>query len=192
MKVFKAFIKPYEAPQSVKIKILLNVFSSFGIGTGRINILIPAWEEIASEQFVSQKQKEKEWISEEAIRLILLKMLYFIMVCTCISRSFYHKRKLKALKLVLIQLSKTSRAAWSLVLLWKINSYEGEFLIDNFLNFYNCLKESKTAQNKSFWWSKHKLWIMIMNWHFFPSQEWFADGDRVANGVLLVSGSSRH
>ena len=38
MKAFKAFTKPFEAPQrSVKIKILLNFFSSSGIGTGRVN-----------------------------------------------------------------------------------------------------------------------------------------------------------
>ena len=37
MKVFKAFIKPFEVPQrSVKIKIKLNFFSLFGIGTGRV------------------------------------------------------------------------------------------------------------------------------------------------------------
>ena len=41
MKVFKAFIKPFEAPQRiVKIKILLNFFSSSGIGTGRVNITL--------------------------------------------------------------------------------------------------------------------------------------------------------
>ena len=39
MKASKAFIKPFEAPQrSVKIKILLNFFSSFGIGTGRVKL----------------------------------------------------------------------------------------------------------------------------------------------------------
>ena len=37
MKAFKAFIKPFEAPQrSAKIKIELNFFSSAGIGTGRV------------------------------------------------------------------------------------------------------------------------------------------------------------
>ena len=36
MKAFKAFIKPFERPQStLKIKIYLNFFSSSGIGTGR-------------------------------------------------------------------------------------------------------------------------------------------------------------
>ena len=39
MKAFKAFIKPFEAPQrSVKIKIQLNFFSSSRIGTGRVNV----------------------------------------------------------------------------------------------------------------------------------------------------------
>ena len=38
MKVFKAFMKPFEAPQrSEKIKIYLNFLSSSGIGTGRVN-----------------------------------------------------------------------------------------------------------------------------------------------------------
>ena len=33
----KVFIKPFEAPQrSVKIKVLVNFFSSSGIGTGRV------------------------------------------------------------------------------------------------------------------------------------------------------------
>ena len=37
-KAFKAFIKPFEAPQrSMKIKIKVNFFSSSGIGTGRVN-----------------------------------------------------------------------------------------------------------------------------------------------------------
>ena len=36
---FKAFIKPFEAPQrSVKIKISLNFSSSSGIGTGKVNM----------------------------------------------------------------------------------------------------------------------------------------------------------
>ena len=36
-KTFKAFLELFEAPQrSVKIKILLNFFSSSGIGTGRV------------------------------------------------------------------------------------------------------------------------------------------------------------
>ena len=36
MKTFKAFLKPFEAPQKgVKTKIQLNFFSSSGIGTGR-------------------------------------------------------------------------------------------------------------------------------------------------------------
>ena len=36
MRAFKVFIKPFEAPQgSVKIKIQLNFFSSFVIGTGK-------------------------------------------------------------------------------------------------------------------------------------------------------------
>ena len=39
MKAFKAFIKPFEAPQrNVKIKIYVNFLSSPGIGTGRVNI----------------------------------------------------------------------------------------------------------------------------------------------------------
>ena len=43
MKAFKVFIKPFEAPQrSEKIKILRNFFSSSGIGTGRVNELLPA------------------------------------------------------------------------------------------------------------------------------------------------------
>ena len=43
MKAFKVFIKPFKAPQrSEKIKILLNFFSSSGIGTGRVNELLPA------------------------------------------------------------------------------------------------------------------------------------------------------
>ena len=38
MKAFKAFIKPFEAPQRrVKIKIYDNFLSSSGIGTGRVN-----------------------------------------------------------------------------------------------------------------------------------------------------------
>ena len=38
MKAFKAFIKPFKAPQtSVKIKILVIFFSSSGIGTGKGN-----------------------------------------------------------------------------------------------------------------------------------------------------------
>ena len=38
MKVFKAFIKPFEAPQrSVKIKLQVIFFSSSGIETGRVN-----------------------------------------------------------------------------------------------------------------------------------------------------------
>ena len=37
MKAFKAFIKPFEAPQrSVKIGISLISFSSFGIETGKV------------------------------------------------------------------------------------------------------------------------------------------------------------
>ena len=41
MKAFKAFIKPFEVPQrSVKIKILLNFFSSSNIETGRSNTII--------------------------------------------------------------------------------------------------------------------------------------------------------
>ena len=41
MKAFKAFIKPFEAPQrSVKIKIYLNFLSSSGIGTGRVKMMI--------------------------------------------------------------------------------------------------------------------------------------------------------
>ena len=37
VKAFKAFIKPFEAPQrSAKIKIELIFFSSSGIGTGRV------------------------------------------------------------------------------------------------------------------------------------------------------------
>ena len=39
MKVLKAFIKPFEAPQrSVKIKTYLNFFTLSGIGTLRVNI----------------------------------------------------------------------------------------------------------------------------------------------------------
>ena len=39
MKAFKAFIKPFEAPQrSVKIKIEVNYFPSSEIGAGRVNI----------------------------------------------------------------------------------------------------------------------------------------------------------
>ena len=39
MKAFKAFTKHFEAPQrSVKIKIYVNFFSSFGIGVERVNI----------------------------------------------------------------------------------------------------------------------------------------------------------
>ena len=38
MKAFKAFIKPFEAPQrSVKIKIQVKFVSSSGIGTGKVN-----------------------------------------------------------------------------------------------------------------------------------------------------------
>ena len=43
MKVFKVFIKPFEALQrSLKIKLELNFFSSSGIGTGRVkwNLII--------------------------------------------------------------------------------------------------------------------------------------------------------
>ena len=37
MKAIKTYIKPFEAPQrSVKMKIKLNYFFSFGIGTGKI------------------------------------------------------------------------------------------------------------------------------------------------------------
>ena len=37
-KAFKAFIKPFEAPQrSEKIKIWIDFLSSFGTGTGRVN-----------------------------------------------------------------------------------------------------------------------------------------------------------
>ena len=37
MKAFKAFREPFEAPQgSVKIKIEVNIFSSSGIGMGRV------------------------------------------------------------------------------------------------------------------------------------------------------------
>ena len=40
MKAFKAFIKPFEAPQRIaKIKISPNFLSSSGIGTGRVKIL---------------------------------------------------------------------------------------------------------------------------------------------------------
>ena len=40
MKAFKAFIKPFEAPQrSVKIKIELNFFTLSGIGTLRVKII---------------------------------------------------------------------------------------------------------------------------------------------------------
>ena len=39
MKVFKVFIKLFEAPQrSVKIKISPNVFSSSGLGTRRVEL----------------------------------------------------------------------------------------------------------------------------------------------------------
>ena len=39
MKAFKAFIKPFEAPQrSAKIKSEVNFFSSSGIGTGRVEV----------------------------------------------------------------------------------------------------------------------------------------------------------
>ena len=39
MKAFKAFIKSFEPPQrSVIIKILVNFFSSSGIGAGRVNV----------------------------------------------------------------------------------------------------------------------------------------------------------
>ena len=38
MKAFKAFIKPFETPQrSMKIKLCVNFFPSFAIGTGRVN-----------------------------------------------------------------------------------------------------------------------------------------------------------
>ena len=38
MKTFKAYIKPFEAPQSsVEIKIELNFFTLSGIGTLRVN-----------------------------------------------------------------------------------------------------------------------------------------------------------
>ena len=40
MKAFKAFIKPFEAPQrSVKIKIEVNFFYLSGIGAGRVNVV---------------------------------------------------------------------------------------------------------------------------------------------------------
>ena len=40
MKAFKAFTKPFEAPQrNVKIKIQANFFSLPGIGTERVNVL---------------------------------------------------------------------------------------------------------------------------------------------------------
>ena len=40
MKVFKSFIKSFEAPQrSVKMKIAVNFFSSSRIGTGRVKIV---------------------------------------------------------------------------------------------------------------------------------------------------------
>ena len=39
MKAFKAFIKPFEAPQrSVKIKIQVKFVSSSGIETGKVNM----------------------------------------------------------------------------------------------------------------------------------------------------------
>ena len=41
MKAFKAFIKPFEAPQrSVKIKIQVIFFSLSGIVAGRVNVRI--------------------------------------------------------------------------------------------------------------------------------------------------------
>ena len=41
MKTFKAFIKPFESPQrSVKIKNLVNFFSSSEIETGRVKLKI--------------------------------------------------------------------------------------------------------------------------------------------------------
>ena len=40
MKTFKAFIKPFEAPQRiVKIKIQVNFFSSSEIETGRVETI---------------------------------------------------------------------------------------------------------------------------------------------------------
>ena len=39
MKAFKAFIKPFEAPQrNVKIKIEVNFLSLSGVGTGKVKI----------------------------------------------------------------------------------------------------------------------------------------------------------
>ena len=44
MKTFKAFIKPFEAPQSsVKMKISLNFFTLSGIGTLRVNNAASDW-----------------------------------------------------------------------------------------------------------------------------------------------------
>ena len=36
MKALKAFIKPFEAPQSVKVKSYVNFLSSFGIRTEKV------------------------------------------------------------------------------------------------------------------------------------------------------------
>ena len=38
MKTFKAFIKLFEAPQSVETKNQINFFCSSEIGTGRFNV----------------------------------------------------------------------------------------------------------------------------------------------------------
>ena len=45
MKAFKAFIKPFEAPQrSVKTKLSVDFFSLFGIETGTVKIYY--WEDL--------------------------------------------------------------------------------------------------------------------------------------------------
>ena len=47
MKAFKAFIKPFEAPQkSVKIKISLNFFPSSGIETERVKVIFVLSDQI--------------------------------------------------------------------------------------------------------------------------------------------------
>ena len=41
MKAFKDFIKPFDAPQrSAKIKIVVSFLPSFGIVTGRVNVIV--------------------------------------------------------------------------------------------------------------------------------------------------------
>ena len=98
MKAFKAFIRPFEAPQrSTKIKIQLNFFSSSGVGMGRvkdtmmINIIFRYTFALNSYPKMDRGQQKLVpyiYCKHKTVWKARIRMLLCFLICTVYSVSF--------------------------------------------------------------------------------------------------------